>query len=209
MLDLRAVIIMLAALYLISNPRVRLGLLRSSSREHSTYLTALQRSSKMASTIIPISINLNPTFGAAFIGIVFAAIFHGITILQGIFYYRTYPKDRIFLKLLVALLLIMDTLSLALATQGVYTYLVSDFGNLAAIYSPVALGISNEPIVDCVVSSTVQLFQAYRIRVLDQRWWPLSIVIGVLSVFGFANAIAAVVISDTQISSLFELTKLK
>ena len=33
----------------------------------------------------------------------------------------------------------MDSLSLALATQGVYTYLVTDFDNIAAITSPVAL----------------------------------------------------------------------
>ncbi|KAH0828768.1 hypothetical protein J3R83DRAFT_3206 [Lanmaoa asiatica] len=178
----------------------------------------------MASTVTLPQVNLSPTLGAALIGVVFAAIFLGITILQSTFYvsyqtlvfgpnltlstasrtsqYRTYSKDPVFLKLLVSVLLILDTLSVALLTHGIYTYLVTDFDNLMAVDSLVCLNTNlildlsffffppqSEPVVSGVVALIVHLFLAYRIQVLDHRWRLLSAFIGVASIFPCADAI--------------------
>ncbi|ESK95045.1 hypothetical protein Moror_13935 [Moniliophthora roreri MCA 2997] len=44
---------------------------------------------------------IDTTYGSAFLGLVISAILYGITILQVYFYYRNYPRDARFIKILV------------------------------------------------------------------------------------------------------------
>ncbi|KIJ32371.1 hypothetical protein M422DRAFT_265869 [Sphaerobolus stellatus SS14] len=48
-------------------------------------------------------VNLNPIYGAIYIGIMFATFFQGVLTLQAYIYYESFPKDPIKIKLLVAL----------------------------------------------------------------------------------------------------------
>ncbi|PIL22856.1 hypothetical protein GSI_15551 [Ganoderma sinense ZZ0214-1] len=72
---------------------------------------------------------LDTTFGAALVGLVVSACLFGITLMQTFSYFRNYPKDKAYIKWLVILLTVLDTLHLILCTRTIYWYLVSNFGN--------------------------------------------------------------------------------
>ncbi|KAF5367211.1 hypothetical protein D9757_012212 [Collybiopsis confluens] len=63
------------------------------------------------------------------IGFTLATILYGITVIQTYLYYKSYPKDQIWLKLFVAALWILDTLTTILVAHSIYTYTVLDFGD--------------------------------------------------------------------------------
>ncbi|KAG2143708.1 hypothetical protein DEU56DRAFT_938788 [Suillus clintonianus] len=77
------------------------------------------------------AVDINDTFGAGFIGGMVTAILYGITTLQTYLYYVYYPSDTSSLKLLVALIWVMDTLHVSLMCHALYYYLVTSFGDPA------------------------------------------------------------------------------
>ncbi|KAJ7310833.1 hypothetical protein DFH08DRAFT_898431 [Mycena albidolilacea] len=69
---------------------------------------------------------------AAFIGYGVSTAAYGISIVQVYLYFRNYPKDNIFLKLTVAALWTLDTLSSIVNSHALYTLYVLNFNNLFA-----------------------------------------------------------------------------
>ncbi|KAJ7222095.1 hypothetical protein GGX14DRAFT_694461 [Mycena pura] len=69
---------------------------------------------------------------AAFIGYGVSTVAYGISVVQVYLYFRNYPKDNIFLKLTVAALWTLDTLSSILMSHALYTLYVLNFNNLFA-----------------------------------------------------------------------------
>ncbi|KAJ6576564.1 hypothetical protein DFH09DRAFT_1149712 [Mycena vulgaris] len=138
----------------------------------------------------PIHVDLNPTMGADFIGVVLSSIFYGITTLQTIIYFGTYDNDRTFLKIMVASLWILDSTSLAMFSAGVYKYLVIDFGGLLAI-AEIDWSIASEPMVTGTIALIVHLFLAFRIRNLNRApfWTYVACVVSIVSLFPFTIAI--------------------
>ncbi|GBE78921.1 hypothetical protein SCP_0201180 [Sparassis crispa] len=137
------------------------------------------------------TMNLDPTMGALFIGILLAAIFHGITTLQTIFYYTTYPKDRGLFKFLVAFVWALDTLSLAMVSFAVYMYVIKDFGNpLALMY--INWGVAAEPAVSGTIALIVHLFLSSRIWKLDRRLASFAIILSVIAFVPFGISFASV-----------------
>lgn len=156
---------------------------------------------------IIIHINLSPTLGADFIGVVLASILYGITVLQMIYYYQTYTKDQKRVKLLVAALWALDTTSLALVCHGVYTYLVVDFANLEDADSLV-WSIAAEPAVTCVIALTVNSFLLYRIFTLRNHWWPITAIMFIWALAPFSIGIVAVWRTITGGQSLSAVSEL-
>ncbi|KZT04339.1 uncharacterized protein LAESUDRAFT_728165 [Laetiporus sulphureus 93-53] len=135
-------------------------------------------------------IDLNPTMGATFVGLLLGAVFHGITTLQSIFYYTTYPNDKIVLKLLVALLWLLDSLSLAMIAYGLYKYLITDFLDpLALMYMD--WGLATEPIVSGIIAFIVHEFLIYRIWMLNRRLVIYVVFLAVFSLLPLALAFVA------------------
>ncbi|KAL6307240.1 hypothetical protein BKA93DRAFT_95453 [Sparassis latifolia] len=132
----------------------------------------LSPTSTMAATVPLLSINLNPILGPIFIGVVCAAMFHGFTTLQTIFYYMNYPRDGLFLKILVFSLWILDTLSLAMISHGAYTYMITNFMN------PLVL-------------ETVDWFLCHRIWGLNKKLIPLALALVLLSILSYVLALLA------------------
>ncbi|KAG1750548.1 uncharacterized protein EDB91DRAFT_1244132 [Suillus paluster] len=79
------------------------------------------------------AVDIRDTFGAGFIGGMVAAILYGITTLQTYLYYVYYPRDNKSVKLLVALVWVIDTLHVSLMCHALYYYLVSNFGDEDAL----------------------------------------------------------------------------
>lgn len=128
--------------------------------------------------------------GAMFVGLLLGSIFYGITILQTISYYSTYTTDKVFLKLLVAMLWILDTLSLAMIAHGLYIYLISDYMDpLALAY--MSWSLSTEPIVSGAVALIVHFFLCHRIAMLNKRWRLYAIFLAVFAIAPFSMAMVS------------------
>jgi len=68
-------------------------------------------------------------YATSLIGFAVATTIYGISVLQVYLYYRHYPKDRLLLKLTVALLFTVDTCGTIFVGHSLYTYHVLNYYN--------------------------------------------------------------------------------
>ncbi|KIJ64820.1 hypothetical protein HYDPIDRAFT_28180 [Hydnomerulius pinastri MD-312] len=130
-------------------------------------------------------VNLGLSMGPGLAGAFISLVFYGISILQSFIYYVQYPKDKLYVKLLVAVLLVLDTahkfllcagskytdlvvMDVALRSTGVvWNTLVQNYGdflNLLVIHPPILLASS----VTTLVSVIVQSYFVYRVWFLSR-----------------------------------------
>ncbi|KAJ7253622.1 hypothetical protein C8J57DRAFT_1348636, partial [Mycena rebaudengoi] len=136
--------------------------------------------------------NMGQTYGAMLIGGVFATFFQGILTVQVYVYYEAFPNDLRILKALVASIWILDTTHLILISQSVYHYLITSWGNDAALM----VSITSLNIHLLFVSGATILCQAFflfRIWLLSKKSWLLTglLAAACLTSFGFHIAISA------------------
>ncbi|KAF6755941.1 hypothetical protein DFP72DRAFT_1118884 [Ephemerocybe angulata] len=123
--------------------------------------------------------------GPMLIGFTLNAVLFGIMITQVYLYFTTYKKDRLFLKLLVLFLLVADTVNTVFDFLYLYHVLIQHFGETAFLEKA-----DWHPIMTGIIATTVQLFFAWRIRVLTKNWFLVCIVT-TLAVAGFVGAAVA------------------
>ncbi|KAL1948174.1 hypothetical protein VTO73DRAFT_12249 [Trametes versicolor] len=61
------------------------------------------------------------------IGFALSTTLYGVTLLQGYLYYRTYQRDSLKMKLLICVLLVIDSMTTIFMAHALYTYSVIDF----------------------------------------------------------------------------------
>ncbi|KAJ7288615.1 hypothetical protein C8J57DRAFT_1280834 [Mycena rebaudengoi] len=129
---------------------------------------------------------MDETYGAMLIGVLFATFFQGVLTVQSYMYYETFPGDSLKLKALVACVWILDTVHLILISQSVYHYLISSWGNDAALL------VSTEPLnlhLVFIGLATIlcQAFFLFRIWSLSKKNWLLTgfLAAACLTSFGF------------------------
>ncbi|KAK0203242.1 hypothetical protein DFS33DRAFT_971834 [Desarmillaria ectypa] len=105
---------------------------------------------------------IGATLGAIYVGATVAAVFYGITILQTAIYYKHNPNDPWLFRYTVALLLILDTLHVALSTHALYFYLIESFGNYLALLK-IIWSFPLQLVLNMVVACCVQALYAVRI----------------------------------------------
>ncbi|KAJ7088037.1 hypothetical protein B0H15DRAFT_842123 [Mycena belliarum] len=77
--------------------------------------------------------DLDSTYGALLIGVFVSIFFQGILSMQAYIYYEAFPEDSLRMKALVGVVWILDFVHLILICQSVYHYLVTNWGNEAAL----------------------------------------------------------------------------
>ncbi|KAK7691577.1 hypothetical protein QCA50_004976 [Cerrena zonata] len=145
----------------------------------------------------PVNIDIGPTLGAAFLGAILASIMYGVTTLQALFYYMTYPKDSKKLIILVSGLWIMDSVDLAFVTHAIYTYFITDFLQPEKLEQSV-WSVASVPITAGTVAFIVHQFLIYRIYALDKSLAPFAVF---LSIFAFYPWSMAFVATGTLLAS--------
>ncbi|KAH8981545.1 hypothetical protein EDB92DRAFT_1953012 [Lactarius akahatsu] len=119
--------------------------------------------------------------GALFIGVILSAIVYGITWQQGYAYYTIHGnKDPLFLKILVSLLMVVDSVNLAFAAHGSYITSITNFGDYAAD-SHMPWSIPSIGITGMFLEVLIQHFYAYRVYRLSKGSLYMPVVIIVLS----------------------------
>ncbi|EPQ54595.1 hypothetical protein GLOTRDRAFT_129946 [Gloeophyllum trabeum ATCC 11539] len=119
-------------------------------------------------------------------------------ITQTFLYYNTFKKDRLWMKIFVLVLFIADTLNSVFDCAWIYQSLILNFGN-APFLSVANWVFGTDPAMTGIISTMVQLFFAWRVRVLTGRL-PLALVIAFLSIVsglsGLGTSIAVGIIPE-------------
>ncbi|EKM56729.1 uncharacterized protein PHACADRAFT_254021 [Phanerochaete carnosa HHB-10118-sp] len=113
--------------------------------------------------------------GPSLIGIFLNVGLLGVMITQVNTYYNTFPRDPLWMKLFVAILLVSDVVNSAFNIAWIYNTLVNQFGNVDALASADWLFASEESMAG-LTAVMVQCFYAWRILVLTKKWWVVVIV---------------------------------
>lgn len=119
--------------------------------------------------------NIQLSFGPMLIGTFVNMILYGILIMQTYHYYLTYKTDPKWIKALVYYLFIIESLNTACDMQMMYQPLIQHFGEAEATkYFPMMFAA--EPIVIVAVSTPIQIFFAWRVKLLTKSNWLAGLI---------------------------------
>ncbi|KAJ7059116.1 hypothetical protein C8F01DRAFT_273810 [Mycena amicta] len=136
---------------------------------------------------------MDETYGAMYIGVLFATFFQGLLTVQGYTYYTNFPDDSRWLKGLVASVWMLDATHLVLIAQATYHYLVTSWGNQASLLVA-TLPLDLHMVFVSVPSLLCQVFFLYRIWVLSHHNWLIVGFLGCGCLAGFC--VEARIIAD-------------
>ncbi|KAJ7055082.1 hypothetical protein C8F01DRAFT_1160984 [Mycena amicta] len=143
--------------------------------------------------------SMDETYGALYIG--------GLLTVQAYTYYTNFPNDSRWLKSLVrALHVILDTTHLVLIAQASYHYLVTSWGDQAALLVATP-PLNLHMLFDSVPALLCNIFFLYRIWVFSNHNWLISGFLGCGCLAGFCIA-AGIIVKILSIPLVAEYSQL-
>ncbi|KAJ3743396.1 hypothetical protein DFH05DRAFT_1495820 [Lentinula detonsa] len=152
-------------------------------------------------------ITVDNTMGAAFIGVICAASLYGVSCVQTWFYFNRYPGDLWYIKCLVAIVWLFDSIHQALISHTVYFYVVTNFNNVSE-QANLVWSILLEVLFNGLIGFVVQSFLTMRVWKMSNQNKPLTVLI-VLFVLGELTCSVAFTISSLKLVTWTDLTHLK
>ncbi|KAJ6595185.1 hypothetical protein DFH09DRAFT_1357892 [Mycena vulgaris] len=149
---------------------------------------------------------MDMTYGAMFIGVLFATFFQGVLTVQAYIYYESFPDDLRRIKALVAAVWILDVTHLVFICQACYHYLITSWGNDAALLvSTHALDL--HLIFVGLATIICQGFFIHRIWTFSRGNWVLSGLLSAacLATFGVEVLISAQIIQVPRVAYFSDL----
>ncbi|KAJ7070406.1 hypothetical protein B0H15DRAFT_870625 [Mycena belliarum] len=120
---------------------------------------------------------LDLTYGAMLIGVLFATFFQGVLSVQAYIYYESFPDDQRRTKLLVAAVWLLDVTHLVLICNTLYHYLITSWGDAAALLVPTP-ELELHVIFVGLPSLLCQAFFVHRIWLFTRGNWVLASALG-------------------------------
>ncbi|KAF9449963.1 hypothetical protein P691DRAFT_811418 [Macrolepiota fuliginosa MF-IS2] len=150
----------------------------------------------------PAHYDLRPTYGAMFIGVLFAIFFQGILSVQVYDYYTNFPEDPRRIKIFVALLWILDLIHLVLIAYSIYYYLILNWGNTPALFQMIP-SLSSHLFLVGISTLLSQMFFLFRIWIFSKKnvYIAIPVLMGVLTTFGLIIATYAKVLQGSGLIS--------
>ncbi|KAJ7176884.1 hypothetical protein C8R46DRAFT_1213456 [Mycena filopes] len=108
-------------------------------------------------------IDVHRLFGPLLIGVFFNMILYGLLIAQVMTYYQTAGRDSLWIRLLVAYVIFVETANTALDISVMYQPLVLEYGSIPGKLPTVFL---TQPLCIAMIAFPIELFFIYRIRAL-------------------------------------------
>ncbi|KAL4260033.1 DUF6534 domain-containing protein [Pleurotus pulmonarius] len=166
-------------------------------------------------------------FGPMLIGTFLNSIFYGMLVVQSFIYYQTYKNDKKWVRYLILYLFLAETLNTALIMCTMYEPLVLRYGTKEGVtkipimiiarrfvdiiqgpYMPLAhLQVKGRirlyPFVTVFISTPIQLFFAWRIRIISQSK-VLTVIISFFSLSSFIGGIAAPIATKVTDSTSYD-----
>nr|GAT59195.1 predicted protein [Mycena chlorophos] len=115
--------------------------------------------------------------GPLFIGLFLNVVLYGIMIIQTYMYFLTYTRDKAWTKAFVAVILLLDTLNTVFDFAYLYKCLIKNFGNVEVLARADWL-FATDPATTAIIAVAVQLFYAWRVKVLTGNLWLVAAVVG-------------------------------
>lgn len=128
------------------------------------------------------------THGPMLVGFTLNACLYGIMITQVYMYFTSSKKDRTWMKCFVLFLLVADTINTVFDFLYLYKSLIVNFGDSAFLAKADWL-FATDPALTGIIASLVQLFYAWRIRVLTRSW----LFVGLVFICAISGGVAAIV----------------
>ncbi|KAF9051371.1 hypothetical protein BJ165DRAFT_1448343 [Panaeolus papilionaceus] len=121
---------------------------------------------------------LDSTYGAMFVGVLFAAFFQGMLTVQAFSYYDNFPHDHRRNKLIVATVCILDTVHLALISRATYQFVVTNWGFIPSLANSTT-ELNLHLLFTALTCIVVQLFYLERIWFFSHgnRWLVGALII--------------------------------
>ncbi|KAG6381878.1 hypothetical protein JVT61DRAFT_493 [Boletus reticuloceps] len=130
-------------------------------------------------------------FGPMLIGVFFNTMLYGTMVVQTYIYFQTFKKDAWWIKMFVFYLLFCETLNTGFDIGMMYEPLVVRYGTPRAVeIAPIML--SADPLMTVMISSAVQLFIAWRVRIMNKSS-ILPAIISFFAITSFAGGVATTV----------------
>ncbi|KAI0089823.1 hypothetical protein BDY19DRAFT_87392 [Irpex rosettiformis] len=114
--------------------------------------------------------------GPGLIGTFINIFLYGIMVTQCFMYFSRYQSDRMWMKVLVSVLLVTDTLNCVFDIWWIYDALIKHFADETALINSNWV-FSTSPAIVGVVATIVQLFFAWRVKVLTNNWAAVTLII--------------------------------
>ncbi|KAJ7889602.1 hypothetical protein B0H13DRAFT_2666185 [Mycena leptocephala] len=147
------------------------------------------------STDATVPTTVGPTFAQLFGPVFWALFLCGVTVLQGYQYFTRY-NDKLWVRLMAAIMLVLDLLSMALICQSMYYYMLLHFGSLAPLNA-----VTKELTVECLISAVIAfilqmyfVYQLYILRSPGSTATVMTALVGVLGTVGLGGAAGFVAI---------------
>ncbi|KAG8895563.1 hypothetical protein FRB99_000462 [Tulasnella sp. 403] len=161
----------------------------------------------MSSTQVPgVPADITLLVGPLLLGYLFNWGLFGVLCLQMYIYYLSFPRDSIYIKVLVYSLFAIDCLQTAMTTHNAWHFLSRGWGDLGVLADPGWSWIA-VPLFSGIVSCTVQLFFSWRIWKLSRSYVLSAVIVCVALAQGISACVSGIwfaIINDiTKISSLF------
>ncbi|GLB43231.1 hypothetical protein LshimejAT787_1301320 [Lyophyllum shimeji] len=138
-------------------------------------------------------VNLDKKLGAAFLGNVIAAILYGITCIQALQFFRKRNRgDSLPFRVLIFFLWSLNTAHVALITHALYSYLISNYGNMSSTRSAV-WSIISQVFSSATSDVVIRSFFARRVWLLTNHNDYLFVLITIPNLLSFATACAAAI----------------
>ncbi|KAJ7747817.1 hypothetical protein B0H16DRAFT_1554700, partial [Mycena metata] len=123
--------------------------------------------------------NVQLSYGPMLVGVFFNMILYGVFVGQVLTYYQLYRKDDAWMRYFVAYLFVLETANTGLDIGIMYQPLILEYGR-TPVYFP--LLFPSQPLIVVLVSTPIQIFFAWRIRMITKMIWvPI-----VISIFALA-----------------------
>ncbi|TFK46701.1 hypothetical protein OE88DRAFT_1739312 [Heliocybe sulcata] len=123
--------------------------------------------------------------GTFLVSLFIAAILYGVFTAQAFIYYQNYPNDRSMLKILVAVVCVIETAHTVFCIDFIYNYLITNFGNeqhLEYIYWSVGVTV----ILGVLASGVAHAFYIRRVWIMGRKNMALTALLVLLALLRFA-----------------------
>ncbi|KAE9407174.1 hypothetical protein BT96DRAFT_1014287 [Gymnopus androsaceus JB14] len=125
---------------------------------------------------VPPAAVVTQIYAPMFVGAFLSSVLYGIVLVQMYTYFQLSHNDRLWMKLLLFYLLIMETVTTVCDLGIVFEPLLLKFGQEdVLITSPWFLRTNG--LFTCLISTPVQIFMAWRIKIIMQTMIPFVIIV--------------------------------
>ncbi|KAJ7457867.1 hypothetical protein FB451DRAFT_1406723 [Mycena latifolia] len=151
----------------------------------------------MASTPTPTTSaptpNVQLLFGPMLIGVLLNTTLYGVSLVQMSMYYTRYKRDRKWFRYLALYLLIAETADTVFKIGLIYEPLIVRYATPRAVVV-IPLLLRPDAAVTVAISTPVQLFIAWRVKMLTQSYF-FPVVIALLSIISFGGGISVTIMA--------------